>query len=92
MYNLAQLLEETGDLQAAAPLFHEELRGCGTAYGEQHPQTLSSARNLVRLLTDAMPDRVGEAQQIVARYRLLDDASGADGAAPAPADANPPAA
>ena len=39
-----------------------------------------------------MPDRVGEAQQIVARYRLLDDASGADGAAPAPADANPPAA
>ena len=52
VYNLADLLRQLGDADAAIPLLREELAGCRATLGDDHEDTRYSVRNLVGLLQE----------------------------------------
>ena len=68
MYNLADLLQTKGDLEAAEPLFRRELAICEVAHGDDHADTGASARNLADLLEEkGEPEKAEELRSKYAR-------------------------
>ena len=61
--NLAMLLQDRGDLDAAEPLYREALRASRETLGDRHPSTLTSIYNLASLLKAK-----GELQEALTLY------------------------